>query len=46
MINIQNINDNECFKWRLVRYLHPVAKNPATIEKLTMILNENLTLKI
>ena len=22
MISIQNINDNECFKWCLVRYLH------------------------
>ena len=23
LINIQNINDNECFKWCLVRYLYP-----------------------
>ena len=23
MINIQNINDNECFKWCSVRYLNP-----------------------
>ena len=22
-INIQNINDNECFKWSIVRYLNP-----------------------
>ena len=22
LINIQNIDDNECFKWCLVRYLH------------------------
>ena len=28
LINIQNINDNECFKWCLVRYLHPVYHNP------------------
>ena len=23
LVNIQNINDIECFKWCLVRYLHP-----------------------
>ena len=23
MISIQNINDKECFKWSLVRYLNP-----------------------
>ena len=27
MINIQNINGNECFKWSLVRYLHPIDPN-------------------
>ena len=32
MINIQNI-DNECFKWCLVRYLHPTDHNPARIRK-------------
>ena len=30
MINIQNI---ECFKWSLVRYLNPVGRNPARITK-------------
>ena len=29
LINIQNIDDNECFKWCLVRYLHPAAHHPA-----------------
>ena len=24
MISIQNTDNNECFKWCLVRYLHPV----------------------
>ena len=25
LINIQNIDDNECFKWSLVRYLNPAS---------------------
>ena len=33
LINIQNVGDNECFKWCLVRYLHPVDRNPARIKK-------------
>ena len=30
-INIQNIDDNECFKWYLVRYLDPTVHNPRRI---------------
>ena len=33
LINIQNIDDNECFKWCLVRYLHPADNHPAKIAK-------------
>ena len=33
LINIQNINDNECFKWCLFRYLHDADHNPARIRK-------------
>ena len=33
MINIQNIDDNECFKWSIVRYLNPADRNPARISK-------------
>ena len=33
MINIQNIDDNECFKWCLVRHLHPADDQPARITK-------------
>ena len=33
MINIQNIDDNECFKWCLVRYLNPADHHPARITK-------------
>ena len=33
LINIQNTDDNECFKWCLVRYLNPADYHPATITK-------------
>ena len=33
MINIENIDDNECFKWCLVRYLDRVDHNPKGIKK-------------
>ena len=32
-INIRNIDDNECFKCSLVRYLHPADQNPRRITK-------------
>ena len=31
MINIQNIDDHECFKRRIVGYLNPVDGNPARV---------------
>ena len=33
LINIQNIDDSECFKWCLVRYLNPADRNPIRITK-------------
>ena len=42
LINIQNIDDNECFKWCLVRYLHPADYNPRRITKP----NKNFTKKL
>ena len=33
MINIQNIDDNECFKLSLGRYLNPANHQPARITK-------------
>ena len=33
MINIQSIDDNECLKWSLVRYLNPTDHNPRRITK-------------
>ena len=38
MINIQNSEDNECFKWPLVRYLNIADHNPTRMKKLTKIL--------
>ena len=38
LINIQNIDDNECFKWCLVKYLHPVnQKYPVKIKDIDKI---------
>ena len=33
LINVQNTNDNEFFKWCLLRYLNPADRNPARITK-------------
>ena len=33
LINIQNTDDNECFKWCLVRYLNPADHHPAKVTK-------------
>ena len=33
LINIQNIADNQCFKWCLVRYLNLADHHPARITK-------------
>ena len=33
LTNVQNINDNKCFKWRLVMYLHPEDRNPGRTAK-------------
>ena len=33
LINIKNIDDNECFKWSLFRYLNPADHHPTRITK-------------
>ena len=33
LINIENIDNNECFKWRIVRYLNPADSYPPRITK-------------
>ena len=45
LINIQNTDDNERFKWCLVRYLNPADHNPRGITKPDKILQRDLVLK-
>ena len=45
LINIQNIDDNECFKQCLVRYLNPADRNPARITKADKDFAKKLDLK-
>ena len=33
IINIQNIDYNKCFKWCLIRYVHPADHHAARIRK-------------
>ena len=33
LIIIQNIDDNKCFKWSIIRYLNPADHNLVTIAK-------------
>ena len=46
--NIQNIDDNECFKWCLLRYLNPADHHPAKITKAKTLdfKDTNIPLKI
>ena len=45
MISIQIIDDIECFKWCLVRYLNPADHNPARITKADKDFAKKLFLK-
>ena len=45
MINIQNIDDNECFKWCLVRYLNPADHHLARITKVDKAFSKILDFK-
>ena len=40
LINIRNVDDNECFKWSIVKYLNP-AQNRST-KKLQELINSLL----
>ena len=42
MINIQNFDDSECFKWYLVRYLHSAGHNLKRITKSDNDFTKNL----
>ena len=46
LINIQNIDDNECFKSSIARYVNPANHHPQEFQNLIKILLKNLTLKI
>ena len=45
LIHVQNTDDNECFKWCLVRYLNPVDHNPRRITKVNKGFAKKLILK-
>ena len=45
MINVQNINDNECFKWRLIRNVNPVDHHLARIRKVDRSFGDKLDFK-
>ena len=45
MINIQNIDGNECFKWSIVKYLNPADRNPARITKADKEFTQKLDFK-
>ena len=45
LINIQSIDDNECFKWSLFRYLNPSDHNPKQITKTNKNFPQNIDFK-
>ena len=45
LINIRNIDDNECFQWCLIRYLDPADIIQEELKKLIKILQKDLLLK-
>ena len=45
LINIQNINDNECLKWCLVTYLPPGYHHAARIRKIDLLFGDELDFK-
>ena len=45
LINVQNIDDNECFKWYLVRHLNLADHNPRRITKADKDFSKRLDFK-
>ena len=45
LINIQNINHTECFKWSIERYLNPADRHLARIKKADKEFAEKLDFK-
>ena len=46
MINIQNMNDNQCCKWCINSYLNPVDHHPPRIRKIDEILADELDFEL
>ena len=42
MVNIQNTKDNECYKWCIVRYLHPADHHSVGVRKIDEISADEL----
>ena len=42
MISIENMNDNECFHWCIVRYFRPADHHLARVRKIDEILADKL----
>ena len=45
MINIQNFEDNECFKWCLIRNLNPADYHSAAIRKVKKVFERKFDFK-
>ena len=45
MTSLKNIDDNECFKWSIVRYLNPTDNNPRRITKVDKYFAKKLDFK-
>ena len=45
LINIQNIDDNECFKSSIARYVNPANHHPARISKSNQDFAKKLDIK-
>ena len=45
LINIQNSNNNECFKWHFIRYLHSADHISGRIRKVANDFTKNLDFK-
>ena len=45
LINIQNTDDNECFKWCLIGYLNPADYNPGRTTKADKDLSKRFSFK-
>ena len=45
LINIQNVDDNESFKWSIFKYSNPANRHPAKITKADKVFAKKLDFK-